>query len=611
MTSLHKEFEEDFIDLNNKSTEIFLVTSVGYPEHRVKSIKDVIRSASNLIKIDSRIAPLIKYFLCSDVLFIIHKGLIVGKTIDKPILVFVADFVRKLCELLGEVRECYLDFAKKSDQDIYEAIKFWYQDSDLFGYSNLESRFLFRDIAIDYALKMNHPQLFFDYKHLISGIYSAIIYKSTAGEISTRKISELNKDLNKAFVKAFYNLAVSEIINAKISKRENAKDDFIVESINPILDIKFISNTVFENRTSFESMVPDTSGLKLLPGKSASIFDPLLINIPENFVLKNQEFTYIIPESRRYGKCNKCHASQLIVCPDCNGEMKKLCVDCSGGVIECVRCSGTGEEEYTEIFEKLVTSEDGLDLVSTKFQRIKTKPCATCSTKGKVKCQTCDGSTKIKCSLCSGQGNIKCKVCAGIGSLEFHQILYINRNCKCSEKRFSLCGKEFSVNLKNNNFTKIKSMNRISSIKKQLFENSSRNIPEDFLNAINENLDNEWFQTTESKPVFQQCDFFVSYTYEIQYTFLGFLGKAYWHPSLKSKAFLLKGLMEGVIQASANDINNKKYFPAAKKIIFAENIGKKNADCFEDFQVHYKKLSIFMKFLVYIARLFVNPDSIW
>lgn len=60
--------------------------------------------------------------------------------------------------------------------------------------------------------------------------------------------------------------------------------------------------------------------------------------------------------------------------------------------------------------------------------------------------------------------------------------------------------------------------------------------------------------------------------------------------------------MEGVIQASANDINNKKYFPAAKKIIFAENIGKKNADCFEDFQVHYKKLSIFMKFLVYIAR---------
>lgn len=69
--------------------------------------------------------------------------------------------------------------------------------------------------------------------------------------------------------------------------------------------------------------------------------------------------------------------------------------------------------------------------------------------------------------------------------------------------------------------------------------------------------------------------------------------------------------MEGVIQASANDINNKKYFPAAKKIIFAENIGKKNADCFEDFQVHYKKLSIFMKFLVYIARLFVNPDSIW
>ena len=69
-------------------------------------------------------------------------------------------------------------------------------------------------------------------------------------------------------------------------------------------------------------------------------------------------------------------------------------------------------------------------------------------------------------------------------------------------------------------------MNRVSSIKKQLFENSSRNIPEDFLNAINENLDKEWFQTTESKPVFQQCDFFVSYTYEIQYTFLGFLGKA-------------------------------------------------------------------------------------
>lgn len=113
MTSLYREFEKDFIDLNNKLTEIFLVTSLGCPEHRAKSMEDVIRSASNLIKINSKIAPLIKYFLCNDVLFVIHKGLIVGKTIDKPILVFVADFVRKLCEILGEVRECYLDFLKK------------------------------------------------------------------------------------------------------------------------------------------------------------------------------------------------------------------------------------------------------------------------------------------------------------------------------------------------------------------------------------------------------------------------------------------------------------------------------------------------------------------
>ena len=60
--------------------------------------------------------------------------------------------------------------------------------------------------------------------------------------------------------------------------------------------------------------------------------------------------------------------------------------------------------------------------------------------------------------------------------MEFHQILYINRNCKCSEKRFSLCGKDFFVNFNiNENFEEIHSTLMLAE---KFYENSFHSINE-------------------------------------------------------------------------------------------------------------------------------------
>lgn len=611
MASLYDNFNDPFDDLIVKLKNNFLLNNNCVSQNKDILVAEIILKVSGLIQIPFSIIPVLKYLLCSDLLFVIRHGLVFDQKIDKTKLFFVHDFIIKIYEILAEVRGEYADFCKTREENIYETIKFWYQDSDLFGFANIETKFLLRNLIAHCSLKMNNPHLFFEYKSLIIGVYSAIIKKYTSDELFKIKVNELSGNLDEIFLKDFYNQAVLEIVNSKVLSRKNIKEHFLIESIGLIPEIKISLNTIFESRVSFKNLIPDGSGSKILPGVSSVNFEPWKVNVPDNIILDNHEFSYVVPESRRWNKCDKCKGRQFQNCSGCNGHKKKLCVDCMQGEIHCPRCSGTGEESYTETFEKLVPGEDGLSFKSVISQRTKKKSCFSCSTKGKVKCQTCNGLTQILCKSCSGQGQTKCEICEGIGRIEYNQVLLITRKCKYIEKKFSAKEKDLGIKSKNQEFTKINTLNGVNLSERILLEKLGSNVSDGFLSVIGETINREWLQSIDSKPIYQQCEIFVSYTYKVHYNFFGYQGECYWYPSFKNKAFILNGIMDGITKAFEIDIKGKNYFEAAKKIVYMENISKKTSNCLEVFQNQYKKLSLSMKFLVYVAKHFVNPESIW
>jgi hypothetical protein len=189
--------------------------------------------------------------------------------------------------------------------------------------------------------------------------------------------------------------------------------------------------------------------------------------------------------------------------------------------------------------------------------------------------------------------------------------LCLDRTYGHCQQRFSAKEKDFGIKSKNQEFTKINTLDGFNLSDKILLEKLVSNVPDVFLNVIGENINREWNQSIDSKPIYQQCEIFASYTYRVHYNFFGYQGECYWYPSFKNNAFILNGIMDGIIKAFEIDVKGRKYFDGAKKIVYMENISKKNLYCLEVFQKQYKTLSLSMKFLVYVAKHFVNPESIW
>lgn len=610
MVSLFDEFNTAFKNLIVKFQNCNFINDNIFSESKIKDI--FLRFYKESTNLNLSISVILKYLLCNDILNIIRQAITIDQKICKKELVYIHKFVLMIYEIFGEVRPCYKEFCKAKEEDIYETIKFWHQDSDLLGFSNTETKFLLVKLISQHSFKTNNPYLFLDYKNLIIGVFSSIIKLNDHEDLFKNKVDELNNNLNIIFLKKFYNQVISEIVDSKILRKTEIKKHFSIESIDLIPGLKIFLNTFFESRTSFETLIPYNNNSEILPGISSINFDPWKVDIPNNTISNKTQFEYIVPESRRWNKCDKCKGIKTQKCSDCNGQKYKLCNDCMQGETTCRICSGKGEETFIETFEELVEDKDKLSLITVSSERVKKKPCVNCLTSGKVKCQTCNGLTKIQCKLCSGQGHINCKICDGHGKVEYNQVLNITRVCKNIEKVFfSSEINDLDFKNRNQNYTILKSLNGTNLSKNLHLEMINDHISISFLNIISNAINNEWVENIDLRPINQDCEIHISYNYKILCTFFGYQTICYWFPSFNAESTIKLGILHGMIHCFKDDLIKRKYFEAAKKVVYMENISKRNSHCLEIIHNHYKNLSLIMKFLVYVARHFVNPESIW
>ena len=641
MECLLNLFKKNFYELQQKLADAMLISAEKFPVYRANS-------AYLLESFNPKI--LVKLCLSYDLFFVIHQGLAADNKIRKHELVFVGNFVRFLSANLEPARPCYGDFKTYNDEMVFDVIKFWHRDPDIFGFENKTTKFLLQDLVSHFAIEMNYPELFIVYQDFISKIYQAILKQIPDTNLQQSKMVEAKHKFNKLFVKDFYRKIISQIITTKISSHEDAKKNLKIEAVNPYLELFVKSCSLFETRSSNEIVTPWFSSEKITSGVSANLVDPDLLKFSDPKSMEEQKFEFVVPESRRCSKCPNCIGVGLFTCIDCRGKKKVKCKDCVSGKVTCKRCDGSGEESYSDSHEKmvqcscdrgLVTRRDGfstffnavtinnpdapvlndvsvnkcarcrgLGFLQQTVEITKKRPCAFCSTQGEVVCRTCNGTTKAPCLTCGTEGTVPCDTCKSGGMVEFHQLINVHRYPNFTENKFTTVPKEVDFKAKKNHFICVAILNGKKLSDKVLNEPLNRNFTEGFRKGISNTLalssNINGFQS-----IAQECQLYVCYYYHIQYSFYGVKSESWWHPSMQTLDFALAGIMKSVLELADNEIKNKMYFQAAKKIIQAENLSKAVENCMSEFQKYTKKLSLFMKFMMYIARHFVNTETIW
>ena len=214
MECLLNLFKKNFYELEQKLADAMLISAEKFPVYRANS-------AYLLESFNPKI--LVKLCLSYDLFFVIHQGLAADNKIRKHELVFVGNFVRFLSANLEPARPCYGDFKTYNDEMVFDVIKFWHRDPDIFGFENKTTKFLLQDLVSHFAIEMNYPELFIVYQDFISKIYQAILKQIPDTNLQQSKMVEAKHKFNKLFVKDFYRKIISQIITTKISIHEDAK----------------------------------------------------------------------------------------------------------------------------------------------------------------------------------------------------------------------------------------------------------------------------------------------------------------------------------------------------------------------------------------------------
>lgn len=642
MAILIETFKTPIIQLAAKLANDELFCDEHLPKHRQQS---------SILFSNFGKKELAKCLLCSDLLFTIRQALAASETVKGQDFQKVSELVSFLAEILGILR---VDFSKNQfvqEKRTSETLKAWFQDSFFFGFANAETKFLFRDIVIKISLERSWPEFFESYKNLVLGLYGSII--SQFPEIKNIDIreAELETQLNKQFSKGFYNNFISTIVHSKIASKQDAKANLRILSIEPFQKISLVVSTLFETRSSTEEVVPCPDTTKILNGLKAKIVDHGKIHIPLGSIFDSNQFDMVIPETRRFSTCPKCNGTKQLICHECIGKKSLKCNECNGGKCKCVRCKGTGEEEYSDTFEKLlpctcdrgvvaqkngfaaamnILTKDnpnipylkevnvskcnnckGMGFIQKTMERIKSRPCAYCSTRGVIVCQFCQGSTKVPCSCCGATGAVDCDICQSVGTVEFRQVIHVKRESFISQTRFTSVPRECELKLDPEHFSLLATFkgNDVGEIiLKHPFD---RRFSDSFRKAISNYLLAESRPINEGQFIGHEVKIFMNCVYRIHYSMKGIQASSWWNPKIKTESISMKEYLAGILDLVKKNFKDKKSFDAAKKIALAENLARLNSSCSEDFDKFYKKLGLYQKFLVYVARHFVNPESIW
>jgi|GEM_PF-1049339 len=612
------------------------------PKHRIQS--------QLLFKSFNRFS-LSECLLSSDLLFTVRQALAAGevsRTIDYQ---KVSDLVLYLVENLTTLRPDYATPIIGTEKKISEMLKFWHQDTGFFGFANAETKFLFRDFVMMISHEENCPEYFESYKNLVMGIYGSIIRLNPEIKNHEFRLGELEYQLNRQFCKNFYNNLLSTVVHSKITSKEDAKKKLQILSIEPFQEIRVTLTLLYESRISSEEVVPCMNTSEIPKGSKAKIVDHSKITIPVGSIFEPHQFDTVIPESRRSSLCPNCKGNQQLVCHECLGKKTLKCNECNAGKLKCVRCKGTGEEEYSDSYEKMLpcscdrgvvaqkngfnavmnalTRNDpnipvfkevtvskcnlckGMGFIQKTMERIKSRPCAYCSTRGVIVCQFCEGSTRVPCSCCGASGMVDCDGCDSIGYVEFRQIIHVKRDAVVSQTKFTAVPKECELKTDGKNFYHFATL-RGNDLSERILKHSfDRRLSDSFKKAISNFILAESQPLLEGNNIDKELKILSSYMYRIRYQLNGVTAFSWWNPKVKADSISIKEYISGILDAALGNFKSKRNFEAAKQIVLAENLSKIDPSCTDVYLKFYKKLSIYKRFLVYVARHFVNPESIW
>lgn len=635
-------FKSPIIQLATALSSERLFSAENLPKHRLQS-SDLFSNQNN--------DDLAICLLSSDLLFTIRQALAASEVVKVQHFQRVSELVSFLAINIGRLRPEYQNYSLGMGKRTSETLKTWYQDPNLFGFANAETKFLFRDFVIRISHEKSWPEFFESYKKIVLGIYGSIIRHIPEIKTAQIKEAELETQLNRQFAKGFYNSFLSTIVHSKIATKENARANLRVLSIEPFQEVSIIVSTLFEIRSSAEEVAPCPDTTKIPKGSRAKIIDHNKINIPLGSSFDSNQFNIIIPETKRFSTCPNCSGTKQLICHECIGKKSLKCNECNGGKCKCVRCKGTGEEEYSDTFEKLlpctcdrgvvaqkngfaaamnILTKDnpnipyfkevnvskcnnckGMGFIQKTMERIKSRPCAYCSTRGVVVCSFCEGSTRVPCVGCGASGSVDCDICDSCGTVEFRQVVQVKRNSIVSQTRFTSVPKECNLKHDLRNFSHMATFVGHDITEKILKHPFDRKFSDLFRKAISNYLSTESQPSDESNFIGHELKLFMNCMYRIHYSMNGIQGSSWWNPKINSESISMNDYMAGILDYVKKAFKEKKSFEAAKKIALAENLAKLDPSCAEDFGKFYKKLGLYKKFLVYVARHFVNPESIW
>lgn len=584
MTALLENFNNLIIEYEALLVADLNTSREAFPQHRIESYWLVEKFETT---------HLLRCLLYSDLLFTIRKAIATGGTVKASEWTFVKGLGIYLLNGLTVLRPDYTNLPAFQEQNIAELTNIWYQDVEIFGNSCQQTKLLCRDWIMFASANDNNPELFIKYKNLSSGIYKNILDQDVGNTNSKELVNDFECHLNKQFARKFYSSLTSKVITAKISTMIELKKKFKLFSIEPFQEICIDCVTLYEKRGSFEEVVPYENRNLIPRGKKAACINPVEIKINLGYSIEAQTKDVAVPESRRWSECPNCGGGGTEVCPNCIGTRYLRCESCLSGKLNCEHCNGNGAVKL---------SIPGSIVID----------CVHCASTGKMLCKKCMGSSKVECLICVTGGKVPCKTCNAYGNVEFRQVIQIKRVLTNSSVRFSTIPKECGIKIEKLIFSHYLNVICRDLADKVLNNSLDKNLSLGFRDGISSHLLREKLKAQlDGEFVNQRLQVFRNFIYRLNYSLNGITCCSWWHPKLKTESISCIDFLLGILAAADKCFSEKKSFGAAKKVILAENLSRLDSSCQEEYFNYYKKLSIYKKFLVYVARIFVNPESIW
>lgn len=583
----------------------------------------------------------------SDILSTIRQALAADNKVSLKENKLVGPILRIIFDDFANMRFSYRQFSSMQDGKSWEALSFWAKDPDPFGGECKVTRRLGFELASHFAISCQIPELFTNYQKLLVGIYTQILESDGISNEEKIKLDSFGQILNKVFSADFHTKMSDEIGMCGFYETEIIRSKLKITEIEPSLLVNYKISSLMESRDSKTGLVPYNRKHKLTESDQPNLLSPwdFKINVPKTFEESITE--HLVEQSRRCCACKNCRGIGHFICKHCDRNGTAKCHKCKqSGKVSCKKCKGSGTEKYKETFEKRVSCSCGNGFVTTTDfgatlfnathigqayvnpNRLKkcpkcsgrgyfisedtktlSRPCAYCSTTGKVTCEECDGSLEITCPHCIS-GKIYCKPCTGGGMIEQHQI--ITRKLQPFIKEYTFwpekLPKEFKKNLDKVEFKKIceikepafLSMNTAKWFNQEMDENFTRHV----ISQIT--YESKSFQN-EMRLALQAFSASLACFYKISYEFEKTSFASWWHPltgEIISEDKPLAMILRGILEEADQLWNSKFYFESGVKYRLAKKLAKKDIYCLGIFNNHLDTQSLSKKLWTKIAAIF-------